>query len=135
MTFAESRRKLMAGETSCEALVSSFLNRIDAENGRLNAFIQIDHEGALQQARVLDGRLAEGTAGPLTGMIVAVKDLICIRGKPVTCASRMLADFESLFDATVIERLRDAGAIFMTLEDAAAEYAKRAPAFEAGAGA
>lgn len=103
----------MAGETSCEALVSSFLNRIDAENGRLNAFIQIDHEGALQQARVLDGRLAEGTAGPLTGMIVAVKDLICIRGKPVTCASRMLADFESLFDATVIERLRDAGAIFI----------------------
>lgn len=112
MTFAEVRQALADGETSCEALVSSFLERIQDENERLNSFIYVD-DGALNHARYLDSRLEQGNAGPLTGMVVAVKDVICIKGRRVTCASRMLESFESLYDATAIERLRDAGAIFI----------------------
>lgn len=113
MTFADARQALADEETSCEALVSSFLERIHAENERLNCFIHVDEEGALSHASYLDSRLDQGNAGPLTGMVVAVKDVICIKGRTVTCASRMLEDFESLYDATVIERLRDAGAVFI----------------------
>ena len=112
MTFAEVRQALADGETSCEALVSSFLERIQEETERLNSFLDVD-DGALNHARYLDSRLEQGNAGPLTGMVVAVKDVICIKGRRVTCASRMLETFESLIDATVIERLRDAGAIFI----------------------
>ncbi|MEX2399661.1 MAG: amidase family protein [Rhodothermales bacterium] len=113
MTFAETRRALERDETSCERLVSSFLERIRADNERLNVFTYLDDDGALNHARYLDSRLARGDAAPLTGMVVAVKDVICIKGRRVTCASRMLEEFESLYDATAIERLRDAGAIFI----------------------
>lgn len=112
-TFAEAHRALEAGETSCEDLVSSFLDRIDEKNDDLNAFTTVDREGALNHARYLDSQRERGNPRPLSGLVLAVKDNICIRGYPVTCGSRMLKDFSSLYDATVIERLRDAGAIFI----------------------
>ncbi|MFB6248986.1 MAG: amidase family protein [Salinibacter sp.] len=112
-TFAEAHRALDAGETSCEALVSSFLSRIDERNDQINAFTTVDRDGALNHARYLDSQRERGNARPLSGLVLAVKDNICIRGYPVTCGSRMLKDFSSLYDATVIERLRDAGAIFI----------------------
>jgi aspartyl-tRNA(Asn)/glutamyl-tRNA(Gln) amidotransferase subunit A len=113
MTFAEARRALERDETSCVALVSSFLERIDADNDRINAFVYVDRDGALSHAHYLDGLRARGEARPLAGLVLGVKDNICIRGRKVTCSSRMLADFESVIDATVIERLRDLGAIFI----------------------
>ncbi|GIV57434.1 MAG: glutamyl-tRNA(Gln) amidotransferase subunit A [Rhodothermaceae bacterium] len=113
LTYGAAREALARGETSCEALVSSFLEKIEAENDRLNAFVAVDAEGALAQARALDDRRARGEDLPLAGMVVAVKDVICIRGQRVTCASRMLEHFTSLYDATVIERLRAAGAVFI----------------------
>jgi aspartyl-tRNA(Asn)/glutamyl-tRNA(Gln) amidotransferase subunit A len=113
MTFAEARRALERDETSCVALVSSFLERIDADNDRINAFVYVDRDGALSHAHYLDGLRARGDVRPLAGLVLAVKDNICIRGRKVTCSSRMLADFESVIDATVIERLRDLGAIFI----------------------
>jgi aspartyl-tRNA(Asn)/glutamyl-tRNA(Gln) amidotransferase subunit A len=112
-TFAEAHRALDAGETTCEALVSSFLDRIDDQNDELNAFTTVDRDGALNHARYLDSQRERGNARPLAGLVLAVKDNICIRGYPVTCGSKMLKDFSSLYDATVIERLRDAGAIFI----------------------
>lgn len=114
VTYADARRALEQGETSCEALVSSFLERIEAENARLNAFISVDAAGALAQARTLDQRLRQGEPlPPLGGLVLAVKDVICIKDQRVTCGSRMLENFVSLYDATVIERLRAAGAIFI----------------------
>lgn len=114
VTYADARRALEQGETSCEALVSSFLERIEAENARLNAFISVDAAGALAQARTLDQRLSQGEPlPPLGGLVLAVKDVICIKDQRVTCGSRMLENFVSLYDATVIERLRAAGAIFI----------------------
>ena len=112
-TFAEARRALDAGETSCEELVSSFLDRIDEHNDRLNAFTTVDRDGALNHARYLDSQRDRGNPRPLAGLVLGIKDNICIRGYPVSCGSKMLKDFSSLYDATVIERLRDAGAIFI----------------------
>lgn len=112
-TFAEAHRALDAGETSCEELVSSFLERIDERDDTINAFTSVDRDGALNHARYLDSQRERGNARPLTGLVLAVKDNICIRGYPVSCGSKMLKDFTSLYDATVIDRLRDAGAIFI----------------------
>ncbi|MDX1548494.1 MAG: Asp-tRNA(Asn)/Glu-tRNA(Gln) amidotransferase subunit GatA [Rhodothermales bacterium] len=112
-TFADARRALENDETSCEALVSSFLERIEADDGRLNAFIDVDDEGALHHARYLDAQRARGQDRPLAGLVLGVKDVLCIKNRRVTAGSKMLADFESLYDATVIERLREAGAIFI----------------------
>ncbi len=112
-TFTEAQKALREGETSCEALVSSFLEQIEARNGDLNIFISSDREGALARARELDQQLAGGERLPLAGMVMGVKDVICIKGKPVTCGSKMLTGFESLFDATAISRLYEAGAIFI----------------------
>jgi len=112
-TFAEAHRALEADETSCEELVSSFLDRIDEKNDTLNAFTTVDRDGALNHARYLDSQRERGNPRPLSGLVLAVKDNICIRGYPVSCGSKMLKDFSSLYDATVIDRLRDAGAIFI----------------------
>ena len=112
-TFAEAHRALEAEETSCEELVSSFLDRIDEKNDTLNAFTTVDRDGALNHARYLDSQRERGNPRPLAGLVLAVKDNICIRGYPVSCGSKMLKDFSSLYDATVIDRLRDAGAIFI----------------------
>ncbi len=112
-TFAEAHRALEADETSCEELVSSFLDRIDEKDDELNAFTSVDRDGALNHARYLDSQRERGNPRPLSGLVLAVKDNICIRGYPVSCGSKMLKDFSSLYDASVIERLRDAGAVFI----------------------
>lgn len=112
-TFAEAQKALSQGETSCEALVSSFLGQIETQNDALNIFISTDAEGALERARIIDARLAAGDNLPLAGMVMGIKDVICIKGKPVTCGSKILEGFNSLFDATAIERLYEAGAIFI----------------------
>ncbi len=112
MTFADARLALERGETSCEQLVSSFLERIREDDDRLNVYTYLD-DGALSHARYLDSRLRKGDSRALTGMVMAVKDVICIKGRTVTCASKMLENFESLYDATAIARLREAGVIFI----------------------
>ena len=111
-SFADARKALQNGETDCETLVSSFLACIRAQNPLLNAFISVDEEDVLEQARRLD-RSPDAAALPLKGMVLGVKDVICMKGRRVTCSSRMLEQFESLYDATAIERLRAAGAIFV----------------------
>jgi aspartyl-tRNA(Asn)/glutamyl-tRNA(Gln) amidotransferase subunit A len=112
-TYADARRALERGETSCEALVSSFLSVIARDGERLNAFTLVEGDRAREQARALDAERARGHVRPLAGLVVAVKDVLCLRGRPVTCASRMLSGFESLFDATAVARLRAAGAVFI----------------------
>jgi aspartyl-tRNA(Asn)/glutamyl-tRNA(Gln) amidotransferase subunit A len=83
------------------------------ERAELNAFLQVLEEQARQQAQESDERFAAGLARPLEGLIVAVKDNISLKGARLTCASRILENFEPVFDAAVIERLRDAGAVFI----------------------
>jgi len=112
-TFADARRALDNEETSCEELVSSFLAAIEADNDRLNIFTYVDDEGVRASARHLDDERARGRDLPLAGLVLAVKDVLCIKDWKVTCASRILSNFHSLYDATVIERLRRAGALFI----------------------
>jgi aspartyl-tRNA(Asn)/glutamyl-tRNA(Gln) amidotransferase subunit A len=85
----------------------------DSGPHRLNAFISYDLDDVLVQAQCADEDAAAGRAGRLTGVPVAVKDNICAVGLPTTCASRMLADYRSPYEATAVRRLRDAGAVIV----------------------
>ncbi len=111
MNYFQAREALEKGAITCEQLVTAFLERIEAENDVLNVFLSVDAESALERARALDAEIASGVWRPLTGLVLGVKDVISIRGKPLTCASRMLENFESLYDAAAIERLYEAGVI------------------------
>jgi aspartyl-tRNA(Asn)/glutamyl-tRNA(Gln) amidotransferase subunit A len=103
--------ELNAGKLSSEEIVRSLLDR--ARNlERLNVFVYLDSEHVLAQARAIDARRKAGEKlGPLAGVPVAVKDVICVAGEPTTCGSRMLRDFKPPYDATVIAKLKAAGAI------------------------
>ena len=94
-------------------LTQLFLDRIGRLNGALNAFITVDPERSLADARAADGRRARGEAGPLTGIPIAHKDIFCTAGMLTTCGSRMLANFVSPYDAHVVERLAGAGAVLL----------------------
>jgi aspartyl-tRNA(Asn)/glutamyl-tRNA(Gln) amidotransferase subunit A len=94
-------------------LTRLFLARIAGLNGALNAFITVDEERSLADARTADARRAHGEAGPLTGIPIAHKDIFCTRGVRTTCGSKMLANFISPYDAHVIERFSAAGAVLL----------------------
>ena len=111
-TLVQLSRELREKRTSAVEVASGYLDRIERAGG-LNAFITIDRERTLAQARAADARIAKGAAGPLTGIPVAHKDLFCADGWRTTCGSRMLADFVSPYDAHVIERFGAAGAVIL----------------------
>ncbi len=92
----------------------SSLQRIDALDGRIHAFLSVSREGALAAARQWDSRYARGeTLPPLAGIPIAVKDIICTEGLPTTCGSRILEGWVPPYDATVVTRLKAAGAIIV----------------------
>ena len=103
-TFDTIQTELHAGTTTCEQLTTEYLGAIDAGRG-LNAFLSVFPEKALAQARIVDQKLAAGSAGRLAGMVVSIKDAICVEGERVTCGSRILEDFVSPYHATVVKRL------------------------------
>jgi aspartyl-tRNA(Asn)/glutamyl-tRNA(Gln) amidotransferase subunit A len=112
-TLHELGASLAAKRVSSVELTRGFLDRIARHQGTLNAFITVDPEATLAQARAADARLARGEAGPLTGIPLAHKDLFCARGWRTTCGSRMLADFVAPYDSHVIERFDAAGAVVL----------------------
>jgi len=109
-TLTELSAALRARQVSSLELVDLALDRM-ARHAGLNAFISTDPDGARAQARAADALIARGEAGPLTGIPLAHKDIFCSRGLRTTCGSRMLADFVSPYDATVVERLANAGTV------------------------
>ena len=98
---------------SATELTRTLLERIEAAQPALNAFISIESEAALTAAAAADRQLAAGDAPPLTGIPIAHKDLFCTAGVRTTCGSRMLANFVSPYDATVVARLRAAGSVMV----------------------
>lgn len=92
-------------------LAQTFLQRIDALNPALNAFITVNAEKSLTQARAADALIAAGKATPLTGIPIAQKDIFCAQGWLSTCGSKMLSNFVSPYDAHVIEQFDRAGAV------------------------
>jgi aspartyl-tRNA(Asn)/glutamyl-tRNA(Gln) amidotransferase subunit A len=110
-SISKYHQQLQSGSASCMEAVEYFLLEIEAKK-HLNAFVAVFAEDARRQAALLDTRLAESEALlPLHGVIIAVKDVICLKEKPVSAASNMLKGFHSLYTATAVQRLMDAGAI------------------------
>ncbi len=104
---------LRARRFSSVELVSAYLERIDHYQGALNAFISVTREQALRDAQVADRMLAAGGGGALTGVPIAHKDIFCTEGVRTTCGSRMLDNFVSPYDATVVAKLKAAGAVML----------------------
>lgn len=105
--------KLNAGEVTATDCVQHFLDRIQSHNGDLNAFISIS-ESAVEQAESIDQlRKAGKPVGCLAGLPIAIKDGICVAGQPTTAGSRMLEKFSPPYDATIVEKLKSAGAIII----------------------
>jgi len=112
-TLSELAAGLSKGEFSSEELTRHFLDRIERLDGGFNAFVTPTPEQALEQARAADGLIAAGKAGPLTGLPLAHKDIFCTRGVKTSCGSKMLDNFVSPYDATVVERLAEAGVVML----------------------
>lgn len=98
------RADLAAGKLSVSQLTEQYLGRI-REQADLNAFTEVFDDYAREQAAAVDAKRAAGTAGKLAGLVIGIKDNICLKGKKVTASSRILENFESQYTATVVERL------------------------------
>jgi aspartyl-tRNA(Asn)/glutamyl-tRNA(Gln) amidotransferase subunit A len=112
-TLAELSAALQKGSVSSVELTGLYLARIAQHQDALNAFISVTQEAALLEAERADARLRAGERGALIGVPIAHKDIFCTAGQKTTCGSRMLANFVSPYDATVVERLRAAGAVML----------------------
>ena len=112
-TLTQLAAGLRARKFSSAELVRAYLQRIDASQAALNAFISVTREQALSDAAVADRALAAGAAGALTGVPIAHKDIFCTQGVRTTCGSRMLDNFVSPYDATVVAKLKGAGAVML----------------------
>jgi len=104
---------LHAREMSSEELARALLGRIERLGGKLNAFVTLTGETAMAQARAADRALAQGRAGPLTGVPLVHKDIFCTDGVLTTCGSRILGNFVAPYDATVVARAKQAGMVML----------------------
>jgi aspartyl-tRNA(Asn)/glutamyl-tRNA(Gln) amidotransferase subunit A len=112
MIIIEALKKMKAGELSSEKLVQDLLAKIEQENPKLNAYLEVFAD-ALKQARAADKARQAGEDLPLLGIPLAIKDNILIGGRIASAASKMLENYHASYDATVIKRLKAAGAIFL----------------------
>ena len=113
LTLTEARQKLDEREISAVELAGNYLDRIAEDDATIGAYLHVMHDVALAQATAADAAIAEGRAGTLTGIPVALKDVLCTTDAPTTAASRILEGFVPPYDATVVRRLRNAGAVFL----------------------
>ncbi len=111
LTATQLASKLQSKEVSAREVTQAFLDRIESEDHLYGAFLTVDSEKALAQAEEAQKSIDAGTAGPLTGIPVAIKDNISTDGIETTCASKILKGYIPPYDATVIQKLKDAGAI------------------------
>ena len=111
-SHSEIQASLSEGSVSCKSLVSYYLDRIENHKD-LNIYLEVFSEEAQTQAQKVDLKLQQGTAGRLAGMVIALKDNICYKGHRVSASSKILEGFESLYSATVVERLLAEDAIII----------------------
>lgn len=103
---------LLAGKISCKQLVEESIKTIE-EKKHLNAFLEVFKESALAQAKLVDEKITSKTAGRLAGVVIGIKDNICYKGHKVSCSSKILEGFESLYSSTAVERLLAEDAIII----------------------
>jgi len=113
LTLAELARGLQGGEFSSTELTRAYLQRIKTLDARYNSFITVTEEQALAQAEAADAARAAGAGGALCGLPIAHKDLFCTRGVRTSSASKMLDNFVSPYDATIVSRLKTAGSVML----------------------
>jgi len=112
-TISELLNKLSAGECTSVQIVNDVLSAIDTVDEKIGAYLTINRESALKQAHAADEKRKAGEDRPMLGIPVAIKDLINVKGQPCTCSSKILEGYTALYDATVISKLRDAGAVLL----------------------
>ncbi len=113
LTLSELSDKLAAGECRSVDIVNDVLACIEERDGRIGAYLTLDRASALEQAQAADAARAAGACHPMLGIPVAIKDLINVKGQPCTCSSKILEGYVAPYDATVVSRLRAAGAVLL----------------------
>jgi aspartyl-tRNA(Asn)/glutamyl-tRNA(Gln) amidotransferase subunit A len=103
-SLSEIRSGLQRAEITVEGLVKDYLDQIK-KNAHLNAFNEVFEQEALINAKNVDNRIKNGTAGKLAGMVIAIKDNICYKGHKISASSKILKDFTSIYSSTIVERL------------------------------
>ncbi len=112
-TITELMGMLAEGECTSVDIVTDVLAAIDARDGQVGAYLTLDRNSAWAAAREADAERAKGKTGLLQGVPIAIKDLLNVKGQPCTCASKILDGYTAPYDATVIAKLREAGAILL----------------------
>jgi aspartyl-tRNA(Asn)/glutamyl-tRNA(Gln) amidotransferase subunit A len=113
LSIHEIHHLLESGQIGAVETVSAFLARINAINPKVNAYLSMLGDQALEQARLFDSKAKDYAASTLAGVPLAIKDVICVQGALTTCGSRILEGFVAPYDATVTAKLKQAGAIFI----------------------
>ncbi|MFA9211273.1 MAG: Asp-tRNA(Asn)/Glu-tRNA(Gln) amidotransferase subunit GatA [Moraxellaceae bacterium] len=110
-SYSEVKKALSAGRSVVD-IVNGYLSEINKQR-ELNAFLEVFEKDALEQAQIIDDKIKAGSAGKLAGMVIGLKDNICYAGHHVSASSKILAGFESIYSATVVERLLAEDAIII----------------------
>jgi aspartyl-tRNA(Asn)/glutamyl-tRNA(Gln) amidotransferase subunit A len=113
LTITEACSAMSKGDLTAVALTESCLARIEEVDKDLHAFVSVDSEGALRQAAAADTIRREGSAGMLCGIPMSIKDLLATKGQRMTCGSKILENYVAPYDATVVEKVRNAGAVIL----------------------
>lgn len=113
LTIHELQEKLRDGETTSVEITEAVFERIEAVDDKIHSYVTLMKDEAFEKAREADKEIQRGKRGPLTGIPIALKDIMCTQGTRTTCGSHILENFIPPYDSTVVKKLRDAGAVFI----------------------
>lgn len=113
LTIHELQEKIKSGEITARQITESVFSRISAVEDRVHSYIRLMKDEAMAMAEKADADIKNGKFKPLTGIPIALKDIVCTNGITTTCGSHILHNFVPPYDATVVEKLKDAGAVFV----------------------